>query len=253
MRFTGKVAVVTGGAQGIGRAIAERLTADGATVVIGDVRAPSELQLGQESLPLDVTDDESVEAFIGKVAHAHGGIDIVVNNAGIMFEEHIDDHSIDLWNKAMAVNVTGPFLVTRAAIPFMQGREGASVVNIGSIEGFAINPEHTAYAASKAAVHGMTSAMAIDLGPMGIRVNAVAPGWIDTDLNRAYVDSHPRRQEVVEDLSRLHPVGRIGSPSDVAAAVAWLASDDAGFVTGQQFTIDGGRTVRVPLPGAFGR
>lgn len=246
-----RVALVTGGAQGIGRAIADRLHADGAVVVIGDLQAPAELRLGQEAMTLDVADPESVASVAAAVAEKHGGIDVLVNNAGIMYEEHIEDHDLDKWDRTMAINVTGPFLVTRGCVPFMKDRPGAAIVNVGSIEGFITNPKHTAYAASKGAVHAMTAALAIDLGPMGIRVNAVSPGWIDTELNRGYVESHPRREEVEADLSKLHPLGRIGDPADIAAAVSWLASDDAAFVTGQRFTIDGGRTIKASLPAAF--
>ncbi len=245
----GRVAVVTGGAQGIGRAIAGRLVDAGAAVVIGDLRDPAD---GSRWHELDVTSQDSVEAFVSAVVAEHGSLDIVVNNAGIMFEQDFETHPAESWNQMMAVNLTGPFLVSRAATPHLKKSEHGAIINVGSIEGFSRNPDHVAYSASKAGVHGLTGALAVDLGPFGVRCNAVAPGWIDTDLNAGYVDSHPNRDEVVRQLAALHPVGRIGAPSDVGDVVVWLASDESAFVTGQVITIDGGRLSRPPLPPIMG-
>lgn len=243
-RSSGKVAIVTGGAQGIGRGIADQLSASGSTVIIGDLRDP-----GDGLYPwiqLDVGDEASVEAFVDSVATTHDHIDTVVNNAGIMFETAVTEQRLDAWNQMMAVNLTGPFLMTKHAAKHMPS--GSAIVNVGSIEGDRCNPNHAAYAATKSGVHGLTRATAVDLGPVGIRCNAVAPGWIDTDLNSAYVDSHPDRDAVIAELAKLHPIGHVGSPSDVGDVVVWLASDAARFVTGQVVTIDGGRTARPPLP-----
>jgi len=240
-----KVALVTGGAQGIGRAIVERLTAAGATVVIGDVQDPGD---ADRWIELDVAASESVDAAVAAVVANHGALDIVVNNAGIMFEEDIDGHGQDSWQRMLDINLTGPFLVSRAATPFLKASRGA-IVNVGSIEGFSRNPGHVAYSASKAGVHGLTGALAVDLGPFGIRVNAVAPGWIDTELNATYVDDQPDPVEVRRQLAELHPVGHIGAPTDVGDVVVWLASSQARFVTGQVITVDGGRLSRPPLPG----
>lgn len=244
-----RVAVVTGGSRGIGQAIARRLAEAGATVVIGDLNEPSD-PVGHRSIScahLDVAAEDSVETFIAQVVATHGNLDIVVNNAGIMFEEPVVGHSTDRWARALAVNLTGPFLMVKHASEHLAARQG-TIVNLGSIEGYACNPNHAAYAATKGGIHGLTKALAVDLGPMGIRCNAVAPGWIDTELNASYVDSHPEREKIVEALARLHPVGRIGDPADVANVVAWLASPRSGFVTGQVITIDGGRTARPSLP-----
>lgn len=239
-----RVAVVTGGAQGIGSAIVDRLSDAGARVVIGDLRDPGD---GREWVELDVSAEASVERFVREVTDRHGRLDIVVNNAGIMFEEHIEGHALDSWQRMLDVNLTGPFLMARAAVEALKVRGGA-IVNVGSIEGFSCNPEHAAYAATKAGVHGLTGALAVDLGPFGIRCNAVAPGWIDTELNASYVDAHPDRDEVVRQLAQLHPVGHIGDPADVGDVVVWLASDESRFVTGQTITIDGGRLTKPPLP-----
>lgn len=241
-----RVALVTGGAQSIGAAIADGLAAAGASVVVGDLNTSPT----HESLQLDVSDESSVQNAIGAIIEKHGRLDIVVNNAGIMFEESVADHDRATWDKMLAINLTGPMLVTKHASAHLAANEtGGSIVNVGSIEGDRCNPHHSAYAATKSGVHGLTRATAIDLGPMNIRCNAVAPGWIDTPLNASYVDSHPDRDLVIDALAKLHPIGRVGAPSDVADVVVWLAGDESRFVTGQVVTIDGGRTVRPPLPG----
>lgn len=244
-RLEGRVALVTGGAQGIGRAIAQRLADAGAIVVVGDLRDPGD---GSHWIELDVTSSDSVANCINQIVADHGGLDIIVNNAGIMFEEDIETHSETSWQKMLDVNLTGPFLVTKAAVPHLKASKGA-IVNVGSIEGFSCNPGHAAYAATKAGVHGLTGALAVDLGPFGIRANAVAPGWIDTELNSNFVERHPDRDEVERQLAELHPVGHIGNPTDVGDVVVWLASDESRFVTGQVITVDGGRLSKPPLPG----
>lgn len=237
-------AIVTGGAQGIGRAIADRLAADGASVLIGDLNDPGDLGPNQLWIELDVTSEPSIERF---AAQCPDEVAALVNNAGIMFEASIMDQTVEQWDRAMAVNLRGPWLMARALFTRLQACGGA-VVNVGSIEAMAANPLHTAYAASKGGVHALTVAMAVDLGPAGIRCNAVAPGWIDTELNRAYVERLPNRDQAVAELAALHPVGHIGDPADVAAVVAFLAGPDARFVSGQVLTVDGARLSKPSLP-----
>ena len=257
VRMHGRIVVVTGGARGIGRAIVDRLAAEGATVVIGDLTDPGEVGAGldvaghREWVPLDVTDEISVLEFAESVQAGHGGVDVLVNNAGIMDTRSILDETVADWDLTMAVNLRGPFLMVKHLLPLMDGRDSPSIINIGSIEGLAANALHAAYATSKAGIHGLTRALAVDLGPMGIRVNAIAPGWIDTDLNRGYVDRHPNRETAVAELASLHPVGRIGDPVDIATTALWLASTDAGFVTGQVVTVDGGRMTRLSIPASL--
>ncbi len=236
--------VVTGAAQGIGRAIADRFAADGADVVIGDLRDPGDLGPGQRWHELDVTSEDSATSFASECGPS---ISVLVNNAGIMFEASIEAQTVEQWDQAMAVNLRGPWMMTKVLLPALRAAGGA-VVNIGSIEGIGSNPLHTAYSASKGGVHGLTAAMAVDLGPMGIRCNAVAPGWIDTALNRAYIDRLPDRDQALAELGTLHPVGHVGDPADVAAAVAFLAGDDARFVSGQVLVVDGARTSKLSLP-----
>lgn len=257
-----KVAVVTGGSQGIGRGICERLMAAGAHVVVADLKQADDFRQwqtisdGQVSyLQTDVTSSESVQALAEHIEVHHARVDVLVNNAGIMFEKSLEEQTEADWDVMMAINVKGPMLMCKLLLPLL--RKGAAqnghaaVVNIGSIEGFAVNPKHTAYSASKGAVHGFTAALAVDLGQDNIRVNAIAPGWIDTDLNRAYVESTGNVELAKQELAKLHPMGSIGEPTDVGDVAVWLASDESRFVNGQVITVDGARTKKLSLPSSF--
>ena len=242
-RFDGKVALVTGGRMGIGLAIARKLRADGARVITA--------QRGQdpdfEGIEVDLADAAVPAQVVETVVARAGRLDILVNNAGFMQEALAEDMSLESWNRMIAVNLTAPFLLIKAALPHLRRVKGA-IVNIGSIEGIGCNPQHAAYSATKAGLHGLTRAIAVDHGAEGIRCNAVAPGWIDTDLADAYIDSMPDPAAFRAGIGRIHPVGRTGKPEDVAGLVAWLASEEAGFVAGQVWTIDGGRMVKLSLP-----
>lgn len=242
-RFAGKVALVTGGRMGIGRAIAERLRADGAQVFTAQRGTDPEFQ----GIEADLADPATPAAVVDEVVSRAGRLDILVNNAGFMQEARAEDMALADWNRMIAVNLTAPFLLIKAALPHLRATRGA-IVNIGSIEGIGCNPRHAAYSATKAGLHGLTRAIAVDHGAEGIRCNAVAPGWIDTDLSENYIDSFPDPAAFRAGLARIHPVGRTGRPEDVAALVAWLASDEAAFVSGQTMTIDGGRMVKLSLP-----
>ena len=148
----------------------------------------------------------------------------------------------------MAVNLRAPAFLSARLLPQMRQRAGGSIVNVGSIEGLASNPQHAAYAASKAGLHGLTRALAVDLGRDGIRCNAVAPGWIESDLSDAYIGAQEDPSASRAALVKMHPVGRTGRPLDVGGAVVFLASDEASFMTGHILVIDGGRTAKLPLP-----
>lgn len=243
IRFVGKVALVTGGRMGIGQAIAERLRADGARVFTAQRGADPEF----EGIEADLADPATPEQVVGEIVSRAGRLDILVNNAGFMQEARAEDMSLGDWNRMVAVNLTAPFLLIKAALPHLRAARGA-IVNIGSIEGIGCNPMHAAYSATKAGLHGLTRAIAVDHGAEGIRCNAVAPGWIDTDLSEAYIDSMPDPVAFRANIGRIHPVGRTGKTQDVAALVAWLASEEAAFVAGQVWAVDGGRMVKLSLP-----
>ena len=241
-RFAGKVALVTGASSGMGAATAALLAQGGARVFTAQRRGA-----GYEDIVADLADPGSPDDIINHIKTTAGHLDILVNNAGIMREGRADEMALEDWHAQLQVNLTAPFLLIRAALPLMRGRAGA-IVNVGSIEGLGNNPGHAAYGASKAGLHGLTRAIAVDHGADGIRCNAVAPGWIDTDLNEDYIASMPDPAAFRAEIGGIHPIGRTGAPEEVAELICWLASDAASFMTGQIITIDGGRMAKLSLP-----
>ncbi|KEA27605.1 short-chain dehydrogenase [Pseudomonas aeruginosa C2773C] len=251
MNLMNKVAVVTGGGRGIGRGITEKLLLAGAQVLIAQRQALDEELRTHPNVAwceADLADREAPYLVARAVKQRFGGADILVNNAGFMFEQSLDEMSEDDWDRMMAVNMRAPVFLAKALLPQMRERGGGSIINIGSIEGIGANPWHTAYCGSKAGVHGFTRAMAVDLGRDGVRCNAIAPGWINSDLSNAYIDGQADPDQARRDLLKLHPVGRTGEPQDIGNAVVFLASEESAFITGQVIVIDGGRTAKLPLP-----
>lgn len=242
-RFDGKVALVTGGRSGIGRAVATRLQSEGARVFTAQ-RGKDETF---EYIAADFGDATSPGAVLSKLIDRAGRLDVLINNAGTMQESSVEDMALEDWNHTLQVNLTAPFLMIKAALPHLRASRG-SIVNVGSIEGLGSNPGHAAYCASKAGLHGLTRAVAVDHGGDGIRCNGVAPGWIDTELNEAFIDSMPDPEAFRRDIGKIHPLGRTGSPEDVAALIAFLAAEESGFITGQVYTVDGGRMAKLSLP-----
>lgn len=242
-RFEGKVALITGGRSGIGQAIARRLASEGARVIT----AQRGRDLEFDYIEADFTAAATPETVVAEVVRRAGKLDILVNNAGMMLEARIEDMSLKDWSLSVAINLTAPFLMIRGALPQLRKTRGC-IVNIGSIEGLGSNPHHAAYCATKAGLHGLTRAVAVDHGAEGIRCNAVAPGWIDTDLNATFLGSMPDPAGFRDEIARIHPTGRTGQPEDVAALVAFLAAEESGFVTGQVYTVDGGRMAKLSLP-----
>jgi meso-butanediol dehydrogenase / (S,S)-butanediol dehydrogenase / diacetyl reductase len=242
-RFESKIALVTGGRSGIGKAIARRLRDEGATVLTAQRGADEEF----DAVPADFSDPGSPDRVVAELIERTGRLDVLVNNAGMMQEAAVEAMSLEDWQRNLAVNLTAPFLIIRAALPHLRKTRG-SIVNVGSIEGLGANPHHAAYCATKAGLHGLTRAVAVDHGQEGIRCNAVAPGWIDTDLNLDFIESMPDPESFRRDIGRIHPVARTGKPEEVAALVAFLAAEEAGFITGAVYSVDGGRMSKLSLP-----
>ena len=242
-RFVDKVAIVTGGRRGIGQAIAQRLESEGARVFTTQRVFDDRF----DHVMADFADPDCPSRVVEEVIARAGRIDVLVNNAGQMQEIGIADMTLAMWQDNLMVNLTAPFLMIQSALPALRRTRG-SIVNIGSVEGLAANPGHAAYCASKAGLHGLTRAVAIDHGDEGIRCNAVAPGWIDTSLNERFIENRKDPNGFRRNIGRIHPVGRTGNPEDVAALVAFLASEESSFITGQIYSIDGGRMAKLSLP-----
>ena len=249
---SGKTIIVTGAASGIGRACSERLVSDGAHVVGADLAATSETQAG-DGVPgstfcrTDVTSEESVATLVSKALEVSGRIDGVVSAAGVAGGGPV--HMLDLieWNRVISVNLSGTFLVAKHVIGQMleQDRvdgERGSVVTIASIEGIEGTAGGSAYSASKGGVVLLTKNMAIDYGGMGIRVNAICPGFIDTPMTRPGIFEMPGMEEISSAFVREHKLHRFGQPEEVAAVASFLLSSDASFVTGLAMAVDGGYT-----------
>ena len=241
--LTGKTALVTGGRSGIGAAIAAKLSSRGAKVYTAQ-RGDDPIH---EGIRANFLDADAPERVVAEVVKRAGRLDILVNNAGLMREGTVLETSLSDWADTLQLNLTVPFLLIRHALPHLIAQRG-SIVNIGSIEGLGSNPRHPAYCASKGGLHALTRAVAVDHGKDGVRCNAIAPGWIDTDLNTDFIESLGDPETFKKSLGKIHPVGRTGTPDEIAGLAAWLVSEEAHFVTGQVWTVDGGRMSQLSLP-----
>ncbi|PRY36765.1 SDR family NAD(P)-dependent oxidoreductase [Umezawaea tangerina] len=235
----GLVALVTGGGSGIGRSTAELLAERGARVAVLDLAA-DDLPEGVLHVRADVTDDGSVRAAVETVVGHFGGLDIVVNNAGIGAQGDVTAATDDEWLRVYDVNVVGMARVTRACLPHLRRSSAAAIVNTGSIAATAGLPQRAVYSASKGAVHAMTRALAADHVREGIRVNAVAPGTADTPWVRRLLDSAPDPRAERAALEARQPHGRLVTAQEIAAAIAYLASPSSGSTTGTVLAVDGG-------------
>ena len=243
--LAGKTAVITGAAGGIGRALCRRFASEGARVYALDRVMPAgDLPSGVTALRCDVTDEAQVTETLARILAQSPALHVLVNAAGIELEKTIEHTTLAEWNLVFGVNVTAMFLVTRAALPGLRQAHGASVINLGSYDGYIADPNLAAYCASKGAVHGLTRAMAVDHGREGIRVNAICPGYIRTPMLEKFFGDGDRAR-IEAEAARVHPVGRIGTPEDVASLALWLAGDEAGYASGQLWTLDGGLTAQV--------
>jgi len=244
-RLRGHAAFVTGAARGIGGSIAARLAAEGAAVVVADVDEEAGRQAAEKiatggatavAAALDVRDAEAVAAAMTEASARFGKLDILVNNAGVFRDRRLEEMSDSDWDTVLDIDLRGYFVCCRAALPHLRASGWGRIVNISS-RAYLGNPGQVNYSAAKAGVIGLTRALSMELGRDGITVNAVAPGMIDTPLVR----SHAKADEVIARAVASTPLRRIGTPEDVAAAVAFLVSDDAAYITGDVIHVTGGR------------
>lgn len=249
MTFSGRVALVTGGAAGIGRATAQAFAAEGLQVVVSDLDAAGgegtvELirAAGGEAIFVrcNVTDENDVQNLLAQAVSAYGRVDYAFNNAGIEIEKgKLADGSSDEFDAIMGVNVKGVWLCMKYQLPLMLAQGGGAIVNTASVAGLGAAPKMSIYAASKHAVIGLTKSAAIEYAKKKIRVNAVCPAVIDTDMFRRAYEADPKKADFA---AAMHPVGRIGKVEEIASAVLYLCSDGAAFTTGHSLAVDGGVT-----------
>jgi NAD(P)-dependent dehydrogenase (short-subunit alcohol dehydrogenase family) len=247
----GKVMLVTGGSAGIGRAAAEALAAEGAAVVVADVDEVrgEEVAAGitakggrAEFHRVDVTDDASVAELLAWIGDRFGGLDAAFNNAGIEGQPAITGAcTVENWERTLAVNLTGVWLCMRHELPLMLRRGGGSIVNCASVAGLVGFATIPAYTASKHGVVGLTKTAALEYARDGIRVNALCPGVIDTEMVERFTGGRPEAEEA---MIATEPIGRMGRPDEIADAVVWLCSDRSSFTTGQAIAVDGGFVAR---------
>jgi meso-butanediol dehydrogenase / (S,S)-butanediol dehydrogenase / diacetyl reductase len=248
-QLNGRVAVVTGGGSGIGAAIARRFASEGARVVVtGRRREPLEdvaAELGGIAVPGDAADPAHADEVVDAAVAAFGGIDVVVANAGIDRPGSVIEITDDDWHRTIDVNLTGPLMLLRAAIPVMVGRGGGSVVLVSSVNGLANAPRAVAYDASKAALISLARSIAVDFGPRGVRANALCPGWVVTPMGDQDMDAMAAARGISRDeayrlASSSVPLRRPASPEEIAACCLFLASDESSIVTGTALVADGG-------------
>jgi len=241
MRLQDRTAVITGGGRGLGRAIAERFLAEGAKVLLADVDAATLVKTAEElgclSCPTDVAEKDQIDRMVATAIEAFGHIDILVNNAGITHAAEFLDLTVEDFDRVIAVNLRSAFVASQAAARHMIPRGKGTIVNMSSVNAVFAIPNQIPYAVSKGGMNQLTKVSAMALAPHGIRVNAIGPGTILTDMGQSFMSIPEQKQRI---MSRT-PLGRCGEPSEIASIAAFLASDDASYLTGQTIYPDGGR------------
>jgi NAD(P)-dependent dehydrogenase (short-subunit alcohol dehydrogenase family) len=250
--FSGKVAIVSGGARGIGRAAARKLAGEGASVVICSdreeqveetVAALREEGLEVRGVRADVTSSADMKKLMDLASETYGGVDVLVNSAGVQRYGTVVETEEEVWDEVLDANLKGVYLASRYAIPEMRKRGGGAIVNLSSVQAFASQTGVAAYTASKGGINALTRAMALDHAGENIRVNAVCPASVDTPMLRWSADlfkGDKSVEETLEDWGRMHPLGRVARPEEVAEVIAFLASARASFITGGDYKVDGG-------------
>lgn len=247
---TRKTVLVTGGAAGIGAGIARRFAEAGYGVAVFDIDGPGAQAMAAELSRLapaiaitgDVAEEEQAREAVERTCRELHSLDVLINNAGIEVSGSVSQLTSAEWDRQVGVNLRGVFLMSKYAVEKMRGRGGA-IVHISSVHAFVSWPGYAAYDATKSALLGLTRAMALDHGPEGIRVNAICPGYIDTPLMDRWLDSVPDREETLRQVLACHPLGRMGTPRDIAEAALFLASEAAAFVSGASLVVDGAMMV----------
>lgn len=254
MKLRDRTAVVTGAGNGIGKSIALAFACEGARVVVADIDADRGEQTVKEMVGkkweaifcrTDVSEPASVEQLAKSVLHQFGHLHILVNNAAIQVSKTVVETSIEEWNRQIAVNLGGVFLCSRSFLPHLRQTRGV-IINLSSVNAFFVEPACAGYCATKAAILGLTKAMAIDHGREGIRVHAICPGYIDAGLAESYFQSQHDPARARADAGKLHALGRIGRPDEVARLAVFLASEDSSFMTGSPIIVDGGFGAGLP-------
>lgn len=248
MRLKDRVAVITGAGSGIGRATALEFAGEGSSVIVADIHMEHAVESARaissagglaQPIKVDVASETSVQDLLRESLRLFSQVDVLVNNAGIMINKTVAETSLEEWNRQIAVNLGGVFLCSKMFLPYLKRSKG-NIINMASVNGFFAEPSCAGYCASKGAIIALTKAMALDHGKDGVRINCVCPGYIDSGLTQAYFDLQADPKAAREAAGRLHALGRIGAPNEVARVAVFLASDDASFVTGSALIVDAG-------------
>jgi NAD(P)-dependent dehydrogenase (short-subunit alcohol dehydrogenase family) len=257
MRLKNRIAVITGSGSGIGRATAVEFAKAGASVAVADIHYANALETVRQieeagglarAFQTDVSEAQSVQRLVEEVLRAFPRIHVLVNNAAIQVNKTVEDTTVEEWNRQVAVNVGGVFLCSKFFLPALKASKG-TIINMSSVNGFFVEPLCAGYCATKAAIIGLTKAMAIDHGKDGIRINCICPGYIDAGLAAGYFLAQPDPEAARQAAGKLHALGRIGRPEEVGRVAVFLASDDASFVTGSAVVADGGFGSGLPPAG----